>query len=483
MLNRRGVLAAGGLAAGVFGVPQLLTPAEGHEAHSEHTFQESKTFSGTKPEIVPWTRPMPVPPVLTPLVSTPKQEIYQLSIERTTAEILPGLQSPVMGYGGQFVGPTIRAKTGRKTLIMVQNKMDEAANIHLHGGHVPPEHDGHPKDLVEPGHTRLYLYPNTQQGTTLWYHDHSHGTEAAHVYLGLHGAYVIEDDSERPLNLPSGAYDIPILLRDIHFDDSGNIVVFDDPTKRTVVLANGVPQPYFEVAARKYRFRLISSANQRVFKLRLTGDRFTRIGSDGGLLGNSVEAEELILSSAERSDVVIDFSKYPVGSRVTLTDAVAGEILRFDVVRRASDPSRVPAVLRPLPAMPLSTVDREVDLAFVFKPNERPDGVINGKVFDMDRVDFTIKRGTTETWLIKSSDPVGVKHNFHLHLVQFRVLERNGGPPLPSDAGLKDTIPITAGETVKVQATFTGYTGRYVYHCHFLEHSWIGMMAQLEIVP
>ena len=203
MLNRRGVLAAGGIAAGVFGVPKLLAPAEGHEntthaAHEPVAFQESKTFSGTRPEIVPWTRPMPVPPVLKPLISTSKQEVYQLSIERTTAEILPGLRSPVMGFGGQFVGPTIKAKTGRKTLIMFQNKMDEAANVHLHGGHVPPEHDGHPKDLIEPGRTRLYLYPNTQQGTTLWYHDHSHGTEAAHVYLGLHGAYVIEDDSERP---------------------------------------------------------------------------------------------------------------------------------------------------------------------------------------------------------------------------------------------------------------------------------------------
>ena len=121
MLNRRGVLAASGIAAGVFGVPKLLAPAEGHEnsAHGVHQFQESKTFSGPRPEIVPWTRPMPVPPVLKPLVSTPKQEIYQLSIERTTAEILPGLRSPVMGFGGQFTGPTIRARTGRKTLILV----------------------------------------------------------------------------------------------------------------------------------------------------------------------------------------------------------------------------------------------------------------------------------------------------------------------------------------------------------------------------
>ncbi|ANZ38933.1 bilirubin oxidase [Lentzea guizhouensis] len=487
MLNRRGVLAAGGIAAGVLGVPQLLAPAEGHEdsTHDVHpaAFQESKTFTGTKPEIVPWTRPMPVPPVLKPLVSTPRQEIYQLTIDKTTAEILPGLQSPVLGYGGQFVGPTIRAKTGRKTLIMFQNRLDEPANVHLHGGHVAPEHDGHPRDLIEPGRTRLYLYPNTQQGATLWYHDHSHGTEAAHTYLGLHGAYVVEDDSERGLNLPTGAYDVPILLRDIQFDDSGNIVVFDDPAKRTVVLANGVPQPYFEVAARKYRFRLVNSANQRVFHLRLAGTPFTRIGSDGGLLASTTEVEEMVLSSAERSDIVIDFAKYPIGTRIVLTDSVAGEILRFDVVRRASDSSRVPAVLRPLPAMPYSTVDREVDLFYVFKPNDRPDGVINGKVFDMDRVDFTIKRGATETWLIKSSDPAGVKHNFHMHLVQFRVLERNGGAPLPSDLGLKDTIPITAGETVKVQATFTGHTGRYVYHCHFLEHSWIGMMAQMEIVP
>ncbi|MFI6099716.1 multicopper oxidase family protein [Lentzea sp. NPDC051213] len=487
MLNRRGVLAAGGIAAGVFGVPKLLVPAEGHEnsTHGKHpvTYQESKSFSGPKPVVVPWARPMPVPPVLRPLVSTPKQEIYELSIDDTTAEILPGLQSPVLGFGGQFIGPTIRAKTGRKTLIMFRNNLKEGANVHLHGGHVPPEHDGHPKDIIAPGRTRLYLYPNTQQGTTLWYHDHSHGTEAQHVYLGLHGTYIIEDDSERGLGLPTGAYDVPIMLRDIHFDDSGNIVVFDDPAKRTTVLANGIPKPYFEVAARKYRFRLVNTANQRLFKLKLTGDKFTHIGSDGGLFGESKVAAELTLSSAERADVVIDFSKYPVGSKVVLTDDVAGEILRFDVVRRASDSSRVPAVLRPLPALPLSTVDREIDLAFLFKPNQRPDGLINGKVFDMDRVDITVKRGATETWLIKSSDPVGVKHNFHLHLVQFRVLERNGGPPLPSDLGLKDTVPIMGGETVKLQATFTGYTGRYVYHCHFLEHSWIGMMAQMEIVP
>ena len=266
---------------------------------------------------------MPVPPVLKPLVSTANQEIYQLSIERTTAEILPGLRSPVLGFGGQFVGPTIRAKTGRKTLILFQNKLDEDANVHLHGGHTPPEHDGHPKDLIGPGRTRLYLYPNSQQGATLWYHDHSHGTEAQHVYLGLHGAYIVDDDSERALNLPTGAYDVPIMLRDIQFDDSGNIVVFDDPSRRTVMLANGIPQPYFEVAARKYRFRLINTANQRVFKLRLTNDTFTHIGSDGGLLATSTRADELVLSSAERADVVIDFSKYPIGSKVVLTDSVA----------------------------------------------------------------------------------------------------------------------------------------------------------------
>lgn len=136
------------------------------------------------------------------------------------------------------------------------------ANVHLHGGHVPADSDGHPMDLIAPGSSRLYDYPNRQVGSTLWYHDHSHHTESEHVYRGMHGLYLIEDDDERRLGLPRGRYDVPIMLRDAKLDGAGTLVV-GPPPDRPTTLANGVAQPYFPVAARKYRFRLLDCSTTR----------------------------------------------------------------------------------------------------------------------------------------------------------------------------------------------------------------------------
>jgi len=491
MLNRRTLLAAGGVAAGIVAVPRLLEP---HTADSEavadgghvHVHTEPVALrQGVRPAIVPFAKPMPVAPVLKPQISNPLFEVYQLRIRKCEAEILPGLRTPVLGYEGRFVGPTIRATAGRRTYVTFANELDETTNVHLHGGHTPARHDGHPMDLIEPGRSRQYVYPNEQQGASLWYHGHGHGTEADHVYRGLQGAYVIEDRAEARLRLPSGAYDVPILLRDIEFDPAGNLVVFDNPANRDIVLANGVPQPYFRVSARKYRFRLYNTALSKYFTLSLGSGPMTVVATDGGLLSAPVQVQELELGSAERADIVVDFSKFPVGSQVVLSEATAGPILRFDVVTEERDDSRVPDVLRPLPVLPAAVRERDINLSFDFNVpiGSPPNGMINGKTFEMDRVDLTVKRGTSEIWNVHSTDPDGVHHTFHLHLVQFRVLERGGLPPQPSEAGWKDTVRIVPGEPVRIQAQFTGYTGRYLYHCHFLEHSLIGMMGQMEIVP
>ena len=109
--------------------------------------------------------------------------------------------------------------------------------------------------------------------------------------------------------------------------------------------------------------------------------------------------------------------------------------------------------------------------------------MVNGQAYDPDRVDFRIRRGTTEIWRIHNDDgAIGVPHTFHLHLEQFQVLDRNGAPPTPDDAGRKDTVFVGPGETVRIQVTFTDYLGKYVFHCHYLDHSTLGMMAQMEIV-
>jgi FtsP/CotA-like multicopper oxidase with cupredoxin domain len=479
-----GGITAGGVLGGALLLPAAPKPAAspgaaGHPGH-EPAYSPVAGTSKANPT-ARFSRRMPVPQELTP-VRRRGVDAYEIPIRAAQFEFQPGKPSAVRTYAGQFIGPTIRARTGTPVKVTFTNQLDVPSNVHLHGGHVPQSSDGHPMDTISPGQRRTYYYPNTQQGATLWYHDHAHHLEAENVYKGLHGFYILEDDAERDLRLPGGPYDVPILLRDVELDDDGRLVWPSIPPERTTILANGVVTPHFPVAARKYRFRLLNGANERIFRLTMGGAQMTQISTDGGLLPAPVPRSEILLSSAERVDIVVDFSGHPVGSHVVLSD-VSGPVLRFDVTRTASDPSRVPATLRPLPALGPATVERDVSLKFDLSGPE-PIGLVNGHPYDPNRADFQVKRGTTEIWRVHNDDvEFAIPHNFHLHLEQFRVLDRDGRPPGPDDAGRKDTVPIGPGESVRLQVTFTEYLGKYVFHCHFIDHSAVGMMAQLEVVP
>lgn len=496
MLNRRQAIALG-VTGG-----SLLLPAIGFAANADaaqipdrtdnanpghdHNAMATTTLTVDPPSLAPFSVPMPVPATLAPVFSEFDTDFYVMSARAGTAAVFPGLNTPMLTYRGPlngqpsnaFIGPTIRAKSGRQVIVAQYNQLDMDTNVHLHGAHTPAASDGHPIDLIPPGGVRLYRYPNRQRGTTLWYHDHAHHMEAEHVYRGLHGFYLLEDPDEAQLRLPSGEFDVPIMLRDAAFDQTGALVFSPmEPEGRTTMLANGKPQPYFQVAARKYRFRILNAANLRPFVLNLGGMTMTQIGSDGGLLPAPVPRTDLLLSPGERAEIVVDFTGRAIGSNVVLASGDV-PLIRFDVVRQAADTSQVPDVLRPLPAVPAPTATRRVDLSFA-------PGVgfqINGASFDPARVDAQIRRGTTEVWEVTNRDPDS-GHNLHLHLVQFLVLGRNGGGPWPGESGWKDTVPIPPGQTVRIQATFADFLGRYVYHCHLMEHSASGMMAQFEIVP
>lgn len=428
----------------------------------------------------PFSVRMPVPRELRPVSRAGGVDRYHLAVRQGTDELLPGVRTAVLGYDGQYVGPTIRARVGRPVEVTLTNELDQPANAHLHGGHTSSASDGFPMDLLDPGASRVLHYPNRQRGTTLWYHDHSHGTEAELVYRGMHGFYILDDDEEADLRLPDGPYDVPVMLTDAHFDATGALIYSpQDVPNRNTILVNGRPQPYYPVAARKYRFRVLNASNMRMFDLSLGGRPMTQIASDGGLLPEPLVRNDIALDPAERADIVIDFAEYPIGSRVILNDAVAGPVLRFDVTGHAPDHSRVPDRLRGLPPIATPTVARE----FVLSTNPLP--TINGKAFDPDRVDLTIRRGTTEVWRIvnRAADNRDETHDFHIHLVQFRVLDRDGKPPLPGENGLKDTVTVPPDSSVRVVPTFTDFLGKYVYHCHMLEHSAYGMMGRMDIVP
>ncbi|MGW0754401.1 multicopper oxidase family protein [Streptomyces sp. NPDC002587] len=497
MLNRRGVmLAAGGVAAtgASLALPMTWMSGRGSSATAQLGRSEAEQHimrigmvakSSAVQAAEPFTVEMPVPRVARPVSTWGDTDVYELALQPAQVEILPGRTTPVLTYGGSFIGPTIKAKSGRKVRVKYVNNLGLPVNVHLHGGHVPPESDGYPMDLFAAGQSRTFDYPNGQGAATLWYHDHTHHMEAEHVYRGMHGFYLIECDSERQLRLPSGQYDVPIMLRDAHFDAAGSLILdVEHPEARSTLLANGRPLPYFPVAARKYRFRLLNSSIHKIFELDLGGVEMTQIASDGGLLPEPVTRTKLTLAPAERVEVVVDFSRHAVGSKLVLSDA-GGPVMRFDVTRTAPDDSRVPARLRSMPPLPAPARTRRMKLAVA--PSKMA-YAINDLSWDPERIDSVIQNGTTEVWEIYNGDTVdsefgGIDHTFHLHMVQFRVLDRDGRPPLPGEAGFKDTVLVRPGETMRVQATFKGWPGKYVYHCHMQEHNVAGMMAQLEIVP
>ncbi|MFC5723953.1 multicopper oxidase family protein [Streptomyces gamaensis] len=432
--------------------------------------------------------PMPMPRLIEPDTTRNGVDVYSVAIRRTRTEIVPGLQTEVLTFDGGYPA-LFRATTGRPVLMNQHNHLGTPVSVHLHGGEVADVDDGGPMDSIDPGDSRAYHYPNHQPHAPLWIHDHTHQLEAEHIYRGLSAFYILQDEDERRLPLPAGRYDVPIMLRDVHLDDKGQLLYqMEDSHGRTTILANGKPWPYFEVAARKYRFRILNSSNLRIFRLRLAdGSPMTQIGSDGGLLPQPCLVDELYLTPAERAEVVIDFSHYPVGTRLELEntrnfgkDDPARKVLRFHVTHTAQDPSSIPVTLRTLPPLPEVTGRRSFELSMddVTKPGAQ--GYINGRVYDHQRVDTSIPWGSSEVWTISNKDP-RFPHNFHLHLVTFRILERDGRPPSAAETGLKDTVGIDVGETVTVQATFDSYRGKYLYHCHFADHMAMGMMGQMEI--
>ncbi|MCX5086272.1 multicopper oxidase family protein [Streptomyces sp. NBC_00401] len=470
-----GAVGAVGAAGGLF---QTLT--SGGSANAA-------TAAGA-PAVTPFAVPLPIPKVLAPYRRTSTADYYAVTMSRTSRQILPGTRTDVLTYNGTFPGPTIRARKGRTAVVRQINALDMPTSVHLHGGNNPVEHDGGMMDTIAPGRSRTYVYANDQVGATLWTHDHAHHMESEHVYRGLSGLYLLGDKAEDALGLPSGRYEVPLILRDAQFDAAGQMVyTMDDAENRTTILVNGAPWPYMKVEARKYRFRMLNSCNLRIFILCLNdGSQITQVGSDGGLLPAPAPTPVLVLSPGERADFVVDFSKYAPGTQLTLQNMLGpgptelvGQIMRFDVGEKTPDTSRVPDVLTTLSALPKPTVERSFELR-MDEPGTGDKAYINGKTFDAGRIDTNIKWGDTEVWTVTNTSTT-IPHNFHTHLVQFRILERDGQPVYPAEAGLKDTVLLFPGQTARLQLTFDTHKGVYPYHCHMIDHSAMGMMAQMKI--
>lgn len=437
--------------------------------------------------VEPFEVPLRIPRVLAPTRTTDERDYFTTIMRPARRRLLPGKRTPIWSFDGQFPGPTIKVTRGREAVVRRVNQLDDPVTIHLHGGRVPASSDGHPLDLIRPGEHKDYLYPNDQEAATLWYHDHTHHQSSRNVYRGLAGLYVIEDPAEEQYGLPSGDYDVPLVLQDRKFRRDGSFKFTDshENVLGSVFLVNGRPMPFFEVANRKYRFRILNASNSRGYELALSsGEPLIQVASDQGLLSAPTPAATIPLWTAERADVVVDFSKYPVGTRVVLGDrqdpsdpASAAPLVAFDVVREEADDSSLPMMFRPIQRVLTGTVEREFSLEFDF---DRQRWEINGKAFDPNRIDVKPRLGDTEVWTFRNLS--NVTHPMHVHLVRFQVLDRDGLPPAANEMGWKDTVRVGPSEVVRVAMTFEGHTGRYMFHCHNLAHEDHSMMGQMKVV-
>jgi spore coat protein A len=468
----------------------------------------------------PFTVPLPLPPVLAPVRSDGEADYYELTQRVGRLDILPGGPTEVWGYDGRFPGPTIESRSGRRAVVRHRNELPVPTVVHLHGGRTPSEHDGYPTDLVLPvgggedGHAAHgaalaegawdYSYPLAQPAATLWYHDHRMDFTGPQVYRGLAGFHLVRDDQEEALALPAGEREIPLMIVDRAFAEDGSFAYPALPDRPGVepafmngvlgdcVLVNGAPWPVLEVTSTRYRFRLLNASNARRYRLALDppppqGRSFTQIGSDLGLLAEPVGHDVIAIAQAERFDVIVDFSAYPIGTQVTLVNELGqggtAQVMRFVVARRGVEDSVIPARLADL--RPLTRADAVTRREFAFHPGEASaHGVtlwaVNGRPFDPDRVDAQPELGSVELWKIRSAF---VAHPVHIHLAPFQVLTIGGRDgPGSHHAGWKDTVNLDHGGEAELLVRFDGYRGRYVFHCHNLEHEDMAMMANFQVV-
>lgn len=518
-LSRRALLRAGVLGAGV-----LLVPAGCGWPVNETQSSAGAVLPSTTALPTPFRSSLAIPPVLQPSRSDESGDYYQITQRVGHAQIVPGRRTALWGYNGTFPGPTIRARSGRQVVVRHRNNLPVPTVVHLHGGRTPPESDGYPTDYVLPtrgGWSRSdlhhpgrihegtfdYTYPLEQRAATLWYHDHRMDFTGPAVWRGLAGFFLVTDDEQDALPLPDGDRDIPLMITDRSFAPDGTMPYpsVDRSLRNTpgvtdeymsgvlgdCILVNGTAWPAMDVAAVRYRFRILNASNARRYRLTLdpepTTASFVQIATGQGLLAYPVPLDAIDIAQGERFDVVIDFSGYSVGQRITMRnqygDGNTALVMQFRVTGRAADSSRIPRRLSTIERLdPGSAVAHRT---FVFeRGGAERDGrtlwTVNGKAFDPGRIDARVRRGTTERWTIEAKN---LPHPFHIHEDAFQVVGVDGqDAPGPYNSGWKDVINLDSGGRGDLLIHFTGYPGTYVFHCHNLEHEDMMMMANFQIV-
>lgn len=454
----------------------------------------------------------------------------------------------IWGYNGISPGPTIEASKDKTTYVKYENRLPEKhflpvdytlhgtsdtpevrSVVHLHGANVDWKSDGHPEawytqNYEKTGPTfrqQVHAYTNHQPGTTLWYHDHSMGLTRLNVYAGLAGFYLLRDSLEERLQLPKGRYEIPLMILDRSFNEDGSLFYPDAPpfpvpvhpsitpgVLGNTIVVNGKVWPHLKVEPRKYRFRMLNASNRRGYLLSLSDEHsFIQIGTDGGFLNKPAELSSVELLPSERTDIIIDFTGME-GKEITLQnsdteflDEHTAVVMQFrvELPLLGTDASEVPDEL--VPAMELhqhhAHIIRNLPLTISTDEYGRPMLMLNERMYH-DPATEKPSLDSVEIWNFINATPI--PHPIHVHLVQFKIIERRPfnvdrydrdgvieftGPaeePRDYERGWKDTVKADVGKVTKIIMHFKEHTGNYIWHCHFLEHEDHDMMRPIRII-
>lgn len=466
-----------------------------------------------------------------------------------TINLLPGAATRVWSYQGQvsqgspdslqvipgsYLGPVLRLQRGQNLKLHFTNQIPDTTIIHWHGLSVPETMDGHPRYAISPGQSYDYEFRIINRAGSYWYHPHPHQQTGPQAYYGLAGLIIVSDDEEAALGLPSGEFDLPLVIQDRSFANDNQLYYFADWMNGFFgdqVIVNGQAQQVLKLQARPYRLRLLNGSNARIYKLGWDDNTpLTVIATDGGLLEKPVQRPYITLGPGERVELWADFSSYKPGHELLLkslpfsvgTGVMMGGMMggmmgssglpngaALDILKIKLEP----AASEPFPSLPIRLSEpgfyaeqdavnrrnpRQITLAM-----QQMTGTLNGRTFSMEDVarDEVVQQGDLEIWEFYNAEGGmggmgmmgggGHPHPMHIHGIQFQVVDRqidrqnrqeyeaiNAGLV---DVGWKDTVLVWPGERVRLLVRFENYPGLYLYHCHNLEHEDGGMMRNYRI--
>ena len=436
---------------------------------------------------------LPIPPLL-----GASRGAFELTMSPGEAELIPGQLTPTLGFNGDYLGPTIRVARGQPVQFAISNQLGEPTTVHWHGMHLPAGMDGGPHQIIQPGSVWRPGWTVRQQAATLWYHPHLMGATQRQVSRGLAGMLIVDDATPIQQSLPHlyGVDDLPIILQEAAIGPDGQLILRGGGrAPRGATLVNGAIAPWFDTPAARVRLGILNASAGTFYTFGLAdGGAFEQIASDGGLLPAPVALSGLQLGPAERAEMVLGLTPGTPVHLQARTNNRGGQVRDLVTLSTSGDD----ADAEPLRTQGLGIFNR-IERMDPKGPDFVRDMVlaragrgfaINGSSMrtddDMMHMDgvMRVQLGDTELWRVINNS--GVTHLFHVHDVQFQIMDRNGAQPPAQEMGWKDTVMVRPNETVRIMMGFADYADvdrPYMFHCHILGHEDGGMMGQFVVVP